>query len=91
MRQIPKDKVVAAKIGSEQDNYLMYAIRNKNRELVKFMLKNCLGDGEISILDKNNRGMTALHLAISINELELAKLVLIGDHQDEAWVDKALS
>ena len=87
---MPKDKVVQAKIGSDSDNYLMYAIKHQKVELTRFLLKNCTGDGEISILEKNNKGMSALHLAIVTNDIKFIKLVLIGDHQDEKWVDDAL-
>jgi ankyrin repeat protein len=68
----------------------MYAIKHKKVDLVKFLLKNCLGDGEIKITDKNNKGMTALHLAIVTNDISLVRLILIGDHKDEKWVDNTI-
>jgi len=61
VKQYPKEKIIKERIGSTHDNYLMYAIKHKQLELVVFLLRSA---PEISLLDQNNNGMTALHLAI---------------------------
>lgn len=77
IRQIPKEKVIAAKIGAENDSYMMYAIKAKRLDIVKFLLRDV---PEIDILRKNNSGMSALHLAIRSNSCQMVKLLFIRDH-----------
>jgi len=85
IRQIPKEKVIAAKIGSESDNYLMHAINKKCPDLIRFLLREV---PEIDILDKNSKGMTALHLAIKSNIPSYVKLLFIKDHKNTEAVEK---
>lgn len=87
IKQIPKEKVIAARIGSDSDNYLMHAINKKCPDLLKFILREV---PEIDILDKNNKGMTALHLAIKSNIPSYVKLLFIKDHKNTDTVDKAI-
>ena len=35
---MPKEVVINSKIGSENDNYLMHAIKHKKIEIVKFLM-----------------------------------------------------
>ena len=61
IRQIPKEKVIAAKIGADSDSYVMYAIKSKRIDILKFLLRDV---PEIDLLRKNSQGMSALHLAV---------------------------
>lgn len=45
---------------------------------------------EISLQDKNNKGMSALHLAIKTGSLNFVKLLFIKDHKNADNIDKAL-
>ena len=76
----PKEKIVKERIGSTHDNYLMYAIKHKQVELVVFLLRSV---PEISLLDQNNNGMTALHLAITSENITIVKAMFLGDMKDE--------
>ena len=51
IKQYPKEKVISARIGSESDTYLHYAIKNKRLDLLKFLLKEV---PEIDLLVKNS-------------------------------------
>ena len=87
IRQIPKEKVIAAKIGSESDSYVMYAIKSRRIDILKFLLRDV---PEIDLLRKNSQGMTALHLAIRSDSCQMVKLLFLRDHSDEAEVTKVL-
>ncbi len=39
IKQIPKEKVIAARIGADSDTYIMYAIKAKKLETVRFLLR----------------------------------------------------
>ena len=56
--------MISAKIGVDGDTYLMYAIKTKRIDVLKFLLREV---PELDILAKNSQGMTALHLAIRSN------------------------
>ena len=47
IRQVPKEKVIAAKIGTDGDSYVMYAIKSKRLDVLKFLLRDV---GEIDLL-----------------------------------------
>jgi hypothetical protein len=51
IKKVPKEKVIEARIGSESDTYLHYAVKQKNLELLLFILKDV---PEISISIKNS-------------------------------------
>ena len=87
IRQVPKEKVIAARIGADSDSYLMYAIRTKRIDVLKFLLREV---PELDILAKNSQGMTALHLGIRSNSCQMVKLLFIRDHKNEDAVDSAL-
>lgn len=87
MRQIPKEKIIAARIGAEQDNYIMHAIRQKCHDLLKFLLREV---SEIDLMGKNNKGMTALHLAVKSNVFSFVKLLFIKDHKSIEVVNKSI-
>jgi ankyrin repeat protein len=53
LKQIPKEKVIAARIGSDQDTYLHYAISKRRRDLLIFLLENVT---EIPLDSKNSQG-----------------------------------
>ena len=76
--------MIAAKIGADSDNYIMYAIKAKRIEVVKFLLREV---GEIDLLQKNSNGMTVLHLAIRSNLPSLVKLLMIRNHKNTQQVD----
>jgi len=73
---MPKDKVIATKIGSESDNYLQYAIKNNRLDLALFFLQLV---PEISLLAQNSQNYTAFHLAVKSGQLPLVKLLCISD------------
>lgn len=81
IRQIPKEKVIAARIGADNDNYIMYAIKAKKIEVVKFLLREV---PEIDLLSKNSAGMSVLHLAIRTNMTTLVKLLVVKNHKNTA-------
>ena len=74
---MPKEKVISARIGTDADSYLMYAIKSKRLDVLKFLLRDV---GEIDLLQKNNMGMTALHLAIRSNMPTMVKLLTLRNH-----------
>lgn len=51
IRQIPKEKIISAKIGTDADSYIMYAIKAKRLDLLRFLLREV---GEIDLIQKNN-------------------------------------
>ena len=61
IKQFPKEKIVDARIGSELDNYFMYAIKNNRLDTLTFLLEKCT---EIPIDEKNSLGNTVFHLAV---------------------------
>lgn len=63
----------------------MHAIRQKCHDLVKFLLKEV---PEIDLVDKNSKGMTALHLAIKSNVFSFVKLLFMKDHKNPDSVTK---
>ena len=79
IRQVPKEKVIAARIGTDADSYIMYAIKSKRLDVLKFLLREV---GEIDLLQKNNMGMTALHLAIRSNMATMVKMLVLRNHQN---------
>jgi ankyrin repeat protein len=87
LKQTPKEKIIAARIGSEADNYLLHALKLKQTDLVKFLIREV---PEIDLLDKNNKGMTALHLAIKSGSPSYVKLLFIKDLKNADNVDKTI-
>lgn len=71
--QFPQEKIVAARIGAEHDNYFMYAIKNKKLETLVFLLPKC---PEIALDYKNNHGDTVLHLAAKSGDIAFCKAIL---------------
>ena len=65
----------------------MYAIKHKQLELVVFLLRSA---PEISLLDQNNNGMTALHLAIQSDNIAIVKALFISDFKDEEAITTLL-
>jgi hypothetical protein len=63
----------------------MHSINKKCSDLIKFILREV---PEIDILDKNNKGMTALHLAIKSNIPSYVKLLFIRDMKNTDAVEK---
>ena len=84
IRQVPKEKIIAAKIGTEADSYIMYAIKAKRLDVLKFLLREV---GEIDLLQKNNLGMTALHLAIRSNMPTMVKMLTLRNHKNTEQVE----
>ena len=84
IRQIPKEKVIAARIGVDADSYVMYAIKQKRLDVLKFLLREV---SEIDLLQKNNMGMTALHLAIRSNMATMVKMLTLRNHKNTEQVD----
>ena len=80
IRQVPKEKVISAKIGADGDTYLMYAIKTKRTDVLKFLLREV---PELDLLAKNSQGMTALHLAIRSNSCQMVKVLFIRDHKNQ--------
>ena len=66
IKQVPKEKIISAKIGADSDSYLMYAIKSKRADILKFLLREV---PELDILRRNSLNMSALHLAIRSNSL----------------------
>ena len=79
IRQVPKEKVISARIGTDGDSYVMYAIKNKRIDVAKFLLREV---SEIDLLQKNSLGMTALHLAIRSDMPAFVKLLVIRNHKN---------
>ena len=79
IRQVPKEKIISAKIGADGDSYIMYAIKCKRIDVLKFLLSEV---DEIDILCRNSLGMTALHLAIKSNVPSFVKLLVIRNHKN---------
>ena len=79
IRQIPKEKVIAARIGADADSYIGYVIKSNRQDVLKFLLRDV---GEIDLLQKNNNGMTALHLAIRANSPAMVKLLCLRNHKN---------
>ena len=53
IKQVPKEKIISARIGSESDTYIHFAIKKGLVDLLKFLLKEV---PEIDILTKNSQG-----------------------------------
>ena len=87
IRQIPKEKVIAARIGVDADSYVMYAIKQKRLDVLKFLLREV---SEIDLLQKNNMGMTALHLAIRSNMATMVKMLTLRNHKNTEQVDQLI-
>lgn len=51
IKQFPKEKIISARIGSESDTYIHFAIKKGLLELLKFLIKEV---PEIDILTKNS-------------------------------------
>lgn len=68
-----KEKIMISKIGIENDNYLLYAIKNKAFEACVYLITE-VGGFEMSY--KNSVGNTALHLAIKTGDCRFVKLLL---------------
>lgn len=63
----------------------MHAIKQKCHDLIKFLLKEV---PEIDVLQKNSKGMSALHLAIKSNVPSFVKLLFIKDHRSTETIEK---
>ena len=61
VKQIPKEKIISARIGVESDTYLHHAVKCKRLDLLKFLLKEVT---EIDLATRNSQGSTILHLAV---------------------------
>lgn len=79
--------MISARIGTDGDSYVMYAIKNKRLDVAKFLLREV---GEIDLLQKNSLGMTALHLAIRSNSPAFVKLLVLRNHINTAQVDQVI-
>lgn len=84
IRQVPKEKIIAARIGTDADSYIMYAIKSKRLDVVKFLLREV---SEIDLIQKNNMGMTALHLAIRSNMPTMVKILTLRNHKNTEQVE----
>ena len=84
---MPKDKVIAAKIGTDADSYITYAIKQKRPDLLKFLLREV---GEIDLLQKNSQGMSALHLAIRSNMPSMVKLLCVRNHKNTQQIEHVI-
>ena len=87
IRQIPKEKVISARIGAESDTYVQYAIKSKRPDVLKFLLRDV---PEIDLLTKNSQGMTALHMAIRSNETALVKMLVLRNHKNTEQVEQVV-
>ena len=87
IRQIPKEKVIAARIGADSDTYVQYAIKAKRLDVVKFLLRDV---PEIDLLTKNSLGQTALHLAIRSNMPSMVKLLVLRNHKNTEQVEQVI-
>jgi len=87
IKQIPKEKVIAAKIGAESDNYLMYAIKRKRLDILKFLLRDV---HEMDFAYKNSMGMSVMHLAIRANSPAMVKLLCLQNHKNTETIDKVV-
>ena len=76
LKQIPKEKVIAARIGADSDTYLHYAISKRRRDLLIFLLENV---AEIPLDSKNSQGQTPLHLAIKSGYITMLKALCVAD------------
>ena len=84
---VPKEKIIAARIGTQSDTYLMYAIRQKRLDILLFLLREV---PELDLLTKNSQGMTALHMAIRSNNQKMVKALVLKDHKKEQEVEEVL-
>ena len=55
--------------------------------MVKFLLREV---SEIDLLQKNNMGMTALHLAIRSNMATMVKILTLRNHKNTEQVDQLI-
>ena len=72
LQSMMQEKIIIAKIGIENDNYLQYAIKSKSIEAVTYLLSSMSFDLSYC----NSSGNTALHLAIK-SSLPMVKLLFI--------------
>ena len=87
IRQIPKDKIISARIGSDVDNYMHYAVKAKRIDAVKFLLRDV---PEIDLLAKNSMGQSALHLAIRSNMPSMVKILVLKNHKNTEQVEQVV-
>lgn len=79
VKQIPKEKIISARIGVESDTYLHHAVKCKRLDLLKFLLKEVT---EIDLATRNSQGSTVLHLAVKSGSIQMLKTVFIADQQN---------
>ncbi len=79
VEQIPAEKIVAAKIGSNSDNYLHHAINNMRCDLLVYLLKEVPG---IDFHSRNSQGQTLLHLAIKSGSIGILKTLCLANHSN---------
>jgi hypothetical protein len=76
------EKIILTRIGIENDNYLCYALKNKNFKAAEFLIKNVYFESETNsqfINFQNSVGQTALHLAIRTGSYKFVKLVFASN------------
>ena len=73
LKLIPNHKLLSERIGIAFDNYLSFAIRNKNYEATKYLLSLNIFDIDF----KNASGFTYFHLCVADQSLELLKLLFL--------------
>ena len=67
------------KIGIENDNYLMYAVKNKAPlESLLYLIMNMPGPG-FDFGYRNSVGNTVAHIAIRTDRLSIVKLMFVKD------------
>ena len=73
------EKIQLAKIGIDNDNYLMYAIKEKKTDLLPYLIFDV---GRFDFSYKNSSGNTVLHLAVRSGLWQIVKCVLIQEWKE---------